>query len=98
MNFDPCSECGAKWYGPHKPSCSVPAEKFLKTLGEDGTATADDNPRCPRCGAVDLNWTDRVPGTRSVDDGDRWTHSCEDCGHEYRVELIVLYRFRVRAA
>jgi hypothetical protein len=93
--FDPCTECGAKWYGPHAPRCSIAAEKFLKTLAQDGRAVAADNPRCPSCGAVEERWTETVP--RHSGDGDSWSISCGDCGRDYEVEFLVSYSFRVRA-
>lgn len=93
--FDPCPECNAGWFVPHAPRCSVAAQQFLKALADDGRAVSDNDPRCPKCGMPDQHWVDGSPP--HAGDGDTWTNQCGDCGHEYRLEMLVLYRFRIRA-
>lgn len=91
--FEPCEVCGAKWWDRHNMLCRKAAEKFLSNLAEDLRATSDDNPRCPKCGMGDHEWTYDVP--RHFGDGCEYTATCPHCEHEYPVMVTVTYHFRV---
>ena len=93
---DPCKECGAPWYGRHESGCKGAAADFVKRLNADGRATADEDPRCPKCGMAETNWTDFLSGHRgAVGDGDKVSFICGYCDHDYYAELVVRYSFRV---
>lgn len=87
---DPCAECGVKW--GHKRDCSAPAAAFVTEFERWGRAMADDDPRCPKCGVADDEWIHGAP--RNASDGSVWKTECV-CGHEYEIEMVVSYHFRV---
>lgn len=95
MAFDPCLECGAAWYARHKSTCSIAAAKFLKSLKDDGHATSDTDPRCPKCGMPNEHWTDSIPF--HAGDGSTLSLTCENCEQDYSAELVISYSFRVTA-
>jgi len=88
-----CADCSQEWWQGHKPTCQRAAKEFVEEVSRDGWATAKDYPRCPKCGDSHIWWTDNAPAHAT--DGSKWTIQCRGCDHEYPVELVIDYSFRV---
>lgn len=93
--FEPCEVCGTRWLAGHKADCRKAADQFLTALEKDRRATSDHEPRCPKCGLPDANWTDAVSCRRPVCDGDDFPLTCPHCEHEYTTRLSITYHFHV---